>query len=135
MKLPILLMLEQDEDDRYITQTVIEEQNCKIDLRFAYNSHEVFSFLKYSNELPSLIMLNQYSTPLNALDILKRLKANPEYNFIPIVVLSGTKNSGMIKECYANGASSFIQKPVGNHETNYKITTFIKYWFETAELN
>jgi two-component system response regulator len=131
-------MLEHDEDDRYITQAVFDENNYSAKLYFVDNSNDLFAFLisceKQFISYPALILLNHYAAPLNAIDILKDLKSNPKYAHIPVVVLSGTVNNEILHNCYAVGANSFIKKPASSQEINEKISTFIRYWFETVEL-
>jgi CheY-like chemotaxis protein len=133
-----ILMLEHDDDDRYITQSVFDENDYDVKLNFVNNSNELFGFLNdcESQKLayPSLILLNHYAVPLNAVEILKDLKTNPKYWHIPVVVLSGTMNDQILHDCYSAGANSFIQKPALSSETSEKISTFIRYWFETVEL-
>ena len=131
-------MLEHDDDDRYITQTTFDENSYPVKLHFVNNSDELFAFLlsceKTFTPYPALILLNHYAIPLNATDIIKGLKANPKYAHIPIVVLSGTTNDGMLYDCYAAGANSFIKKPASGGDISKKIGSFVRYWFETVEL-
>jgi CheY-like chemotaxis protein len=133
-----ILMLEHDEDDRYITQAVFEENQLPVSLQFVATSHELVKFLETcavdKSPFPSLILLNYYASPSNAGEILRGLKSDPRFKHIPAVVLSGTVHPDIIKQCYEEGASSFIQKPSLSRETSAKITNFIKYWFETVEL-
>lgn len=132
-----ILMLEHDEDDRYITQAVFDELRYNIRLDFVNSSDEFFAYLDRSathSGMPSLILLNYYSKSLNALEVLKKVKREGKYTHIPMVVLSGTVKDDIVRDCYANGASSYIQKPSGAQETNEKIMNFVKYWFETVAL-
>jgi CheY-like chemotaxis protein len=133
---PTILMLEPDDADRFITKIFFEEHQFDADLQFTSVSSEFFSFLESckSGEYPAMIILNMHSVPQNAVDILKKIKSRPEYCHIPVVVLSGSKDEKMIRECYMAGASSFIQKPDTESETNHKILSFINYWFNTVEL-
>jgi hypothetical protein len=50
------------------------------------------------------------------------------------VILGSLSHPGMTKEFYAAGASSFIQKPSTDRETQTKIASFVQYWFDTVEL-
>jgi CheY-like chemotaxis protein len=131
-------MLEHDDDDRYITQAVFDENHYAVKLHFVTDSTALFAFLSSceSNTLPypSLILLNHYAMPLNAVEILKSLKADKRYTHIPVVVLCGSLSNEILHACYSAGASSFIQKPALSREANEKISTFIRYWFETVEL-
>src|SRR5688572_11749611 len=133
-----ILMLEHDEDDRYITRAIFDEHQYNIRIDFVNTGREMFAHLnnceKTSTPYPSLILLNYYAAPSTAVEILKELKSSRNFVHIPAVVLSGSVRPDIIRECYSCGASSFIQKPVKSEETNIKIANFFKYWFETVEL-
>ena len=131
-------MLEHDDDDRYITQAVFDENHYAVTLHFVHNSDDLFAFLisceRSLHPFPALILLNHYAAPLNAVEILRDLKSNSKYAHIPVVVLSGTMNDDVLHSCYSMGANSFIKKPASSKETTEKISSFIKYWFHTVEL-
>jgi CheY-like chemotaxis protein len=135
---PIILMLEQDPDDRFITSSVFEENQYKAHLEFVNSGEAVFGYLdrcrKNRLPYPAMILINLYTTPQDGREILKLLKENDHYKHIPVVILSGTNNPAMARECYILGASSFIQKPALLSETNEKIASFFRYWFGTVEL-
>lgn len=133
-----ILMLEHDEDDRYITQAVFDEKQFNVNLNFVSDSGELLSYLqtcsKTGSEFPSLILMNYHAFPKNGLGILKELKSDLAYRHIPVVILSGSVHADIIRQCYDEGASSFIQKPSLHDETNKKIENFVRYWFQTVEL-
>lgn len=134
----LILMLEYDEDDKYITLQYFQEHSGRVDLRIVSSSEEVIAYLhecKNGNEkYPSLLLLNYNSTPMNAVELISEVKNDAALRHIPAVVLSGTIIPGIVKECYVHGASSFIQKPSLSDETAKKIGTFVEYWFSTVEL-
>jgi CheY-like chemotaxis protein len=133
-----ILMLEHDEDDRYITQAVFDEHRYPIKINFVNNGDDLFSYLRHceatKERLPSLLLLNHHSAPSSSVEIITRLKTQAGYRHIPIIVLSGSVNAQIVKECYEAGACSFIHKPVKSDETDVKIANFFRYWFETVEL-
>jgi len=133
-----ILMLEHDSDDRYITEAVFTDNHYPVKINFVNTSDDLFAFLlsceKGLSPLPSLILLTHYAGPLNAVDILRLLRQNLKFAHIPVVVLSGTTSEKVVQRCYAMGANSFIQKPSSNSDIQSKISTFVKYWFDTVEL-
>jgi CheY-like chemotaxis protein len=133
-----ILMLEDDEDDRYITQSVFKEHEYAIPIQFTTTSQEVFAYLaecvRNKKELPALILLDYHAHPVNAVDIINLLKKERSFSHIPVIVLSGSLKKEIVAECYAAGASSFIQKPWKVKETDEKISNFFRYWFETVIL-
>lgn len=137
--LPVILMLEYDLDDRLLVSTVFEEQQFQAHLEFVNKGTELFSYLDRRRvsglSYPSVVMLNLHATPQNGLEVLKQLKASSDYRHVPVVILSELKDAKIARECYAMGASSFIQKPDALSETNIKIGNFFRYWFETVVLS
>jgi CheY-like chemotaxis protein len=129
-------MLEHDEDDRYITQSVFDDNKLDVNIEFASNSTELTSYLdgcvSRKKSLPSLILVNYHAFPLNAVEIIKSLKANDNFRHIPVIVLSGSVSPEIIRSCYEHGANSFIKKPSMGAEK--KILTFVRYWFDTVQL-
>ncbi|MFZ6010669.1 MAG: response regulator [Bacteroidota bacterium] len=134
---PEILMLEHDDDDRYVTQTLFSENRFNAQFTFVNSSDDLLAYLhekKTKNSYPSMILLDQMSSPLSAIEVLQEIKSDKLCRHIPVVVLGGVANKELIKECYAAGASSFIIKPDTHEETERKISDFIHYWFETVEL-
>lgn len=126
-------MLEHDDDDRYITQAVLDETKADVSISFVSNSTEFLQKLEATNK-PDLLLMTYRASPLNAIEVLKRVKGAAHLKSIPAVVLSGLSNPAIVLECYEAGASSVIIKPSSERDTTEKITTFLKYWFKTVEL-
>ncbi|MBC7826770.1 MAG: response regulator [Chitinophagaceae bacterium] len=126
-----VLMLEDDADDRYITETTIKELGYDFSIRFLTYGRELMSYLTQAEE-PSLILLDY--NPVTGADTLRQLKTHPDFNHIPVVVLSELVSPNHVRQCYQLGANSFIMKPHSADLTRNKIETFFKYWFEVAEI-
>ena len=133
MQRRLILMLEDDGDDRYLTETAITELGLDVELKFYANSNEFLRSLSASL-MPSLLLIDYNSTPENGLEVLKKIKEIKPINQIPVVILSDSNSEKYRNECYANGASSFIKKPQTVEATTSKIETFFKYWLTVAEV-
>ena len=102
-----VLMLEEDHDDRLITESALKDLGFDMQLKYAASSTEFFEQLKKEIK-PSLLLLDFNSTPSPAIEILKELKGNKEYAHIPCVVLGEGLPEHLIQQCYASGANSYI---------------------------
>jgi CheY-like chemotaxis protein len=129
-----ILMLEHDDDDRYITQTVFAEHQYDVKLQFVTSRDELFTALRNPADHPSLILLNYHAGPTNAVDIIKEVRQMDRFRATPVIVLSGSVKKDQISECYSAGANSFIQKPWSSKSTDEKVRNFFYYWFKTVEL-
>ena len=128
-----ILMLEDDSDDRYLTQETLQELEIDIPVTYLNSSAALFELLA-CGERPSLILIDYNSTPENGLQILRKLKADEAWSGIPVVILSDSDLASYRDACYRMGASSYIKKPDSVFETRAKIGTFFRYWFEVAEV-
>lgn len=135
---PYILMLEDDSEDRYITQTFFSERGYKIGLEFLTYPDQVIPYLAdceaKHKRLPSLILLDKNVPRGDGLEVLQQLKAHPAFKAIPVIVISGTGYKEDIDDCYKYGASSFIVKPDTDALTAKKIETFVSYWFEVTDI-
>jgi two-component system response regulator len=127
-----VLMLEDDPDDRFITNESLEKLGLNITINFVQYSYELFKHLE-SFEKPGLILLDFNSLPENAISVVTKLKGDARYKRIPVVVLGDSSVSQYVSECYKLGVNSFIKKPSTMEETLSKIEIFFRYWFYIVE--
>ena len=133
MQRKLVLMLEDDGDDRYITESAIGELGLKVEIKFFSDSNQFLKFLSTTIR-PSLLLIDYNSVPENGLEVLKKIKDLQSINAIPVIILSDSITEKYKNECYANGASSFIRKPQTVEQTAKKIETFFKYWLNVVEV-
>ncbi len=131
-KQPFVLMLEEDPDDRQITESALLDLGFDVPVKYVKYSTELFEALK-AEEKPSLILIDYNSTPASATEVLKELRSDADCKHIPTVVLGEGLSEKFIKECYQLGANSYITKPASAKGTKDKIETFFKYWMNVAE--
>jgi CheY-like chemotaxis protein len=132
-------MLEDDADDRHITESSLSSNDFDIDLVFLVNGHQVLQYLADCGPgkrfvFPDLVLLDKNVPIHNGLDVLRDIKSHPVYKRIPVVMVSGTAYPQDVAEAYELGVNSFIQKPANDKLTLEKISSFVKYWFDTVEL-
>jgi len=130
-------MIEDDHDDRHITETLFAERGYDIKMQFLEESDRVLAYLEdaaIEGAIPHLILLDLHLPRKNGFEVLKELKSHFQFRQIPIVIISGTAHHEEVKECYLLGANSFVQKPLTDKLTQKKIETFVEYWFTVCEL-
>lgn len=131
---PYVLMLESDPDDRYITEHTLSELGYNYPVKFLTHGKELMNHLS-KEEKPFVILLDDNPFGGTGLEVLEKLKTNPHYRHIPVVVISEVGSAAHVAECYQKGANTVIKKPSTLEGTKEKIGTFFKYWFEVAEMN
>lgn len=131
MPTKLVFMLEDDHDDRQLTESIVSKLDLDIKLQYFSNSAELLQAL--SADKPSLILIDYNIVPENGVEVMKEIKSTHTFLSIPMVILSDTGMSRYRDEAYAAGAASFITKPWQMEKTREKIKTFFEYWFEVVE--
>ncbi|MBL7699424.1 MAG: response regulator [Chitinophagaceae bacterium] len=127
-----VLMLENDADDRYITQTTLAELGYDIPVRYEYYSHALPELIKH--DVPGIILLAYNTSPENGLEVVKHFRSYPQFSHVPIVILIEELPARYIKQYYSAGANTVIKKPSSVELTRKKVKAFFEYWFNVAEL-
>ena len=137
-----ILMADDDADDRQLTQEAFDESKLANDLRFVENGEEVFEYLNRvgrfadpkTSPWPSLLLLDLNMPRMDGREVLQRMKADPKYSTIRVIVLTTSKAEEDIVRSYQLAAASYITKPVTFESLVQVIQALGRYWFEIVEL-
>ena len=135
----MILMADDDADDRILTKEALEESRVLNDLRFVEDGEELMDYLKRRGKYtdaprPGLILLDLNMPRKDGREALKEIKADPELRRIPVVVMTTSKAEEDIYRSYDLGASSFITKPVTFDRLVELMKALGRYWVEFVEL-
>ncbi len=135
----MILMADDDADDRILTREAMEESRVLNDLRFVEDGEELMDYLKRRGKYtdaprPGLILLDLNMPRKDGREALKEIKADPELRRIPVVVMTTSKAEEDIYRSYDLGASSFITKPVTFDRLVELMKALGRYWVEFVEL-
>jgi DNA-binding response OmpR family regulator len=78
--------------------------------------------------LPSLIVLDWDLPENGGLQALTWLRSRPTLRYLPVVVLSDSKNQASMKRAYDRGASSYLLKPQSFEGLVDLIRMIDRYW-------
>jgi CheY-like chemotaxis protein len=126
-----IYMLEDDTDDRYLTNEVVDELGLEISIEYFSSSTDLMKALEKNT--PAIILADYNSSPENGLEVLSKLKTTSASG-VPCVILTENNYPGFKAKCYAAGASSVITKPRDMVQTRQKIRTFFEYWMNVVDL-
>jgi len=137
-----ILMADDDEDDRILTQDALEESRVRNTLYCVEDGVELLEYLrregKYADPVtsprPGLILLDLNMPRKDGREALKEIKADPELRNIPVVILTTSGQEEDKIKGYNLGAASFITKPVNFEGLVELMKALGKYWIEFVEL-
>jgi len=138
----VILMADDDADDRMLAKEALEESRVINDLRFVEDGEALMDYLNRRGKFadaetsprPGLILLDLNMPKKDGREALKEIKDDPELRRIPIVVMTTSQAEEDIFRSYDLGASSFITKPVTFDRLVELMKTLGNYWVEFVQL-
>ena len=85
-------------------------------------------------ELPGLIILDLNLIGVDGREVLRRLKRDPLFASIPVVVFSTSGSSRDIETSYAEGAAAYSIKPVNLERLEHFVKALKAFWLEQTVL-
>jgi CheY-like chemotaxis protein len=138
----IILMAEDDSDDRLLVKDAMAECHWAGDLRFVEDGQELLDYLRHRGKhshpanapRPGLILLDLNMPRKDGREALREIKTDEELSRIPVVVLTTSRADTDIGRLYDLGANSFITKPMQFEALVNIMRILDQYWFDTVEL-
>ena len=136
MNSKFILLIEYNEDDIKLTEMAFIENNIMNELVVLRDGVEAIDYIfckgAYSNrdinKLPTLILLDIKLPKIDGIEVLKQLRSNKSTKFIPVVILSSSKEEKDLIKGYSLGCNSYIHKPVDFNEFTDAMKQLGLYW-------
>lgn len=138
----IILLADDDEDDRLIIQEAIDETEFEGRIQTVTDGEELLNYLhrrgRWTNPdtspVPGLILLDLNLPKKDGRQILQEIKNHPQLKSIPIVVLTTSKAQQDIHQTYLLGVNSFVTKPISFKKMVTVMNAIAQYWFDVVKL-
>ena len=116
--LPILV-IEDNVDDSFLLTRQLARANLDDCVTVIGNGRDAWSWLQASSEAPLAIFIDLHLPGISGIELIKRMKAEPRFHAVPIIVMTGSLNPDDVQTCTDLGVSAYLPKPV-------ELSTFIK---------
>jgi two-component system response regulator len=117
MEAPVILFVEDSEDDTFLFKWTFEKAGSDFRLHHAQNGAEAIEFLRHASQhgaLPRIVLLDLKMPILNGFEVLTWMQ---QQTFsVPVVVLSGSAQEKDKKMALRLGALDYFVKPVSLSE-------------------
>ena len=126
---PMILFLDDDEEDHFIMLQYYKELGKNQHVKFIRNGQEAIDFLEGISDdgLPRLIVLDLNMPILNGTQTLLQMKRIKRLSRIPVVILSTSENENERRKCLSFGAEEYLVKPSTYQEGLNLIEKFTAY--------
>lgn len=100
------------DDDQEMTQAVrLMLKLIGYDMRAFLKVRDAVKILQYG-DLPDVLLLDINLPEINGLDLLEYIRRNPDWQRIPIIMLSSETSAEEVKLAMNMGANAYLFKPV-----------------------
>jgi two-component system, response regulator len=132
----MILVVEDNPDDEQFTLRALKQSSIANEIVVARDGREALDFLfgegKYAGRdvrrKPTVILLDLKLPKVSGLEVLERMRADPESKLIPVVVLTSSSEDEDKLASYRLGANSYVRKPVEFGAFANAVTQLGLYW-------
>ena len=136
-----LLLVEDDENDVFFFKRAAKLAGMMNPLHVAKDGRQAIDYLKgtgaYADRtefpLPSLVLLDLKLPHVMGLDVLKWVRAQPEFQTVIVIVLTSSRLAPDIDTAYRLGANSYVVKPSSPDKLQEMLVVIKQYWLELNE--
>ena len=94
------------------------------ELLYASSGAKAFGLLEKTQ--PDLILLDVMMPEMNGFEVCQRLKQDPRYQHIPILMVTALNTKSDLAHCLEEGADDFISKPFDRIELRARVTSLLR---------
>lgn len=129
----VVLLIDDDEDDFELFNHALEElapDHVGVLLTKVENIIGYFESLPDS-EIPCLVVTDLNIPPSDGFEVIEKLKADPRYAHIPIIVYSNSANPRDVQRARQLGATTYVHKATSIQEVQDDVKAMLHYCLAT----
>jgi CheY-like chemotaxis protein len=116
---PVILLADDSADDIAFFRSAVAQANLDISLYTVSDGRQAASYLQGEGDyhdrdrypFPDLIVTNGRMPNMNGIELLRWVKQQPQFQQIPMVMLSGSDQFNRSDQALQSGAVAFFDKP------------------------
>ena len=130
-----IVLIEDDPNDILLITRALRKAQVKgklIVLEDGEKAIKFFSDLLASpfSELPRLVLLDLKLPRMNGFQVLSWVRQQAPLKYLPVVVFTSSALQEDVDRAYAEGANSYLMKPIGHDQMQETIRTVRRYWLQ-----
>ena len=139
----VILLVEDNKDDEALTLRALKKNNIVNEVVVARSGEEAAEFLFGTGTptaghdgtvSPQIILLDLNLPKMSGLDVLRQIRAEARTKFLPVVVLTSSKEDEDIINSYELGANAYVRKPVDFAQFTEAVRTLGLFWLLLNEV-
>ncbi|MEQ1680710.1 MAG: response regulator [Nitrospira sp.] len=119
---PTVLMVEDHDDTACLIRFILERNGYTV--RHAPDGWNA-KRLTETTEPPDLVLLDISLPSLSGLEVLRAIRTTPEWQWIPVIILSADNREETITEATTLGATEYLKKPFSQERLMKAVELFL----------
>jgi CheY-like chemotaxis protein len=114
-KAPTILIVDDDEGHAILIRENLEAAGLTNRIEHFRDGQAVLDYFFHNPAAQRdtyLVLLDIRMPKVDGIEVLRRLKADPELRKLPVIMLTTTDDTREVERCHQLGCSVYIQKPV-----------------------
>lgn len=133
------MLVEDSFGDAMLAQEAFDAAQSPVNLSIVSDGEEALCKLRREAPhiqwpRPELILLDLNLPRMDGHAVLTAIKADPQLQTIPVIVMTGANSVADIDDCYRLGANSCIIKPMQFERLEEIVAAVEQFWFGVASL-
>ncbi len=129
-----ILIVDDNLQNVELLQAYLEALPCAT--HATYNGIEAIEFVENpDNVTPDLILLDIMMPRMSGFEVCKKLKANPDTQNIPIMMITALNELGDIERGVESGTDDFLTKPINKLELITRVKSLLRVRYYKKELD
>jgi CheY-like chemotaxis protein len=131
----LILLAEDDPLDAEMTMAALEEYHLAYKVFVVHDGEQALDYLYCRGKFktreggnPAAVLLDLKMPKVDGLEVLKIVKTDEHLKTIPIVVLTSSRETPDLIECYEHGVNAYVVKPVDFNEFAKAVKQVGAFW-------
>lgn len=139
MEKPLILLVEDSPSDAALTLKAFEKSKITNKIIVVKNGIEAMAYLRKRGDfadakIPGLILLDLNLPKKDGWEVLKEIKGDSIFKFIPVIVLSGSNSEIDVLKTYELSANCYIEKPLDFKNLLNVVQSIENFWLTMVKL-
>jgi CheY-like chemotaxis protein len=131
-----ILLVEDNHQDELLTIRALKKHNIHNEIVVARDGEEALDYLfgrgKFAGRDTTrqlhMVLLDLKLPKVDGLQVLKEIRSNEKTRFLPVVVLTTSKEDSDVVTAYKLGTNAYVRKPVDFNEFSEAVRTLGLFW-------
>ena len=136
-----ILLAEDNANDLELTLAALQQHRLANEIIAVRDGAEALDYLyrrgvyaDRGDDLPALVLLDLKMPKVDGLEVLKTVKADPRLQFIPVVMLTSSREESDLIRSYQLGVNAYVVKPVDFGEFMDAVRQIGVFWAVVNEV-